>query len=79
MADTRETWGAGTGAPTTGTIHGLSDELRGACGWCDQDGRHDTEAVSVSVLRLRKWVEMAYRLELALLPYVRGTGGGDGE
>lgn len=45
--------------------HTLSNDLRSACGWCDQNG-HYTGTVSVTVLRLRKWAEMAFLLETEL-------------
>lgn len=48
------------------SAHTLSNDLRMACGWCDQNGHYDTDVVSVNVLRLRKWAEMAVRLEMVL-------------
>lgn len=45
------------------SAHALSNDLRSACGWCDQNGNYDTGMVSVDVLRLRKWAEMAFLLE----------------
>ena len=48
------------------STHALSNDLRSACGWCDQNGNYDTGMVSVDVLQLRKWVEMAFLLELLL-------------
>ena len=48
------------------STHTLSNDLRSACGWCDQNGHYDTDVVSVNVLRLRKWAEMAVRLEMVL-------------
>ena len=48
------------------SAHALSNDLRSACGWCDQNGNYDTGMVSVDVLQLRKWVEMAFLLETKL-------------
>ena len=48
------------------SAHALSDDLKRACGWCDQNGHYDTEVVSVGSLTLRKWLEMAIQLETIL-------------
>lgn len=48
------------------SAHALSNDLKSACGWCDQNGRYDTDIVSVSVSQLRKWAEMAVLLEMEL-------------
>ena len=48
------------------SAHTLSNDLRMACGWCDQNGHYDSDVVSVNVLRLRKWTEIAVRLEIVL-------------
>lgn len=47
-----------------GSAHALSNDLKLACGWCDQNGNYDTGMVSVDVLRLRKWLEMVTLLDL---------------
>ena len=48
------------------SAHALSNDLRSACGWCDQNGHYDTGVVSIGSLTLRKWLEMAIQLETIL-------------
>lgn len=48
------------------SAHALSDDLKRACGWCDQNGHYNTGVVSIGSLTLRKWLEMAIQLETIL-------------